>query len=82
MVERDRQIIRHHIVASNGSGHGNLVERQPLLEIGFAIICVYPKDLETCRPLDGSVLSRKDEVWKYWRRVVLGGAGGSMLSGC
>ena len=46
------EIICHHIFASIDDAHDNLVQCQPLLRIGLAIICVHP-DLVARRPSNG-----------------------------
>ena len=54
LVEHDGQMVCHHIFTSTSGTHSDLIQRQPLLGVGLAIVCVYPKDLEARGPPDGS----------------------------
>ena len=45
LVEHDEKIVCHHIASASGA-HSNLIQCQPLLGVGLAIVRVHPEDLE------------------------------------
>ena len=53
LVEHNKLIICHDVFASADGMHDNLVQCQPLLEIGLAVLHVHPEDLEARGPSDG-----------------------------